>query len=721
MIIHPFHMTVAICALSAINLPAQETKTTNAPPSEASSLAELPVVTVTAQKQSQPAQTTPVSVTPVSRDTIENENVRTVRDAAIYAPNVNITEFTVRRLSSPYFRGIGGAVNNPGVTTFYDGVPQFNANSSSIELVDVDQVEFVRGPQGALFGRNTLGGLINITSRAPSLSKWRSEFETQYGNYSYFDERFALSGPIIKDQLGMSFAGGYSSRDGFTVNDVTGKDVDTREAFFGKAQLMWAPAEDWTLRLIVSGEKDRDGDYALGDLNYIRANPHHVVYDFDGYTHRQVIAPTLVAEHKGDALDFTSISGFVWWHTHDYCDISYYTPGNHGTNSDLEKGWEFSQEFRFSSAKDAPLEINRDLKLKWQAGLQVFAQNYTGDLFDDTTTNATFPFLPYTWDAYSDLNDVGAGVYGQTTLTAWEKLDFIAGVRGNYENKSAHLRSIYAIPAIAYTSVTDISPSKDFSNVIPQVGIAYHLSKEHMVYGTITRGYKAGGFNATPPVGFGESYDEESSWNYEIGAKTSWLDNKLLVNLAFYYINWEDLQLSQPDPTTPGNYYTSNVGAAQSRGVELELISKPIKGWDVFAAVGVADTQFLSDARALHNGVNEGVGGKELSNTPLFTANCGAQYTWQVCEKAALYARAEMVAYGRSYYNTANTAGQDAYTLANFRGGVRGAWWFAEGWVRNAFDTHYVPVGFEFANGASGIVGQSGDPVTFGLRAGLTF
>jgi len=668
----------------------------------------LPEITVVAEKEPAPAQVVPVSVTPVSRDTIEAENVRTVKDAAIYAPNVNISEFTVRRLSMPYFRGIGGAVNNPSVTTFYDGVPQFNANSSSIELLDVNQIEFVRGPQGALFGRNTLGGLINISSREPSLSKWRSDFETQYGNHNYFDEKLSLSGPIIKEQLGMSLAGGYSSRDGYSVNDTTGHAVDNREGFFGKAQLMWRPVDDWTLRLIVTGENNHDGDYAVGDLNYIRAHPNHVVYNFDGFTHRQVIAPTLLAQHKGDVVDFDSTSGFVWWHTHDYCDLSYYS-GLPGNTSDLEKGLQFSQEFRFSSAEGAPLQLNQNLKLKWQAGLQIFTQNYTYD------RNSDFTSLHYLYKIFSDLNDIGVGIYGQTTLTAWDKLDFIVGLRGNFEDKTAHL----------VTNTTDTRPSKDFSNVTPQFGLAYHLTKEHMLYATVSRGYRAGGFNTASPAGY-ESYDEENSWNYEIGAKTSWLDNKLLANLTFYYINWDNLQLNQPDPVTPGSYYIANAGSAESKGVELELVARPLSGLDLFGGVGVADTKFLSDAHAIHTdafgtSTTVGLGGNELPNTPLFTANGGAQYTWQVSKKVALYARAETVFYGRYHYNPANTAAQDAYNLTNFRAGVRGDHWFAEGWVRNAFDTHYVPLAFEDPNWQSGYVGQCGDPITFGLRAGLNF
>ena len=126
----------------------------------------LPTVTVRAEKEPENVQDAPVSVTAVTRQTLEDAGVRSVSDAAQYAPNTYFNEFTARKLSNARFRGIGSSPNNPAVTTFIDGVPQLNANSSSIELLDVQQIEFVRGPQSALFGRNTLGGLVNITAPA---------------------------------------------------------------------------------------------------------------------------------------------------------------------------------------------------------------------------------------------------------------------------------------------------------------------------------------------------------------------------------------------------------------------------------------------------------------------------------------------------------------------------------------------------------------------------
>ena len=116
------------------------------------------------------------------------------------------SEFTARKLSNARFRGIGASPANPSITTLFDGVPQLNTNTASIDLVDVDQIEFVRGPQSALFGRNTLGGLISITSTRPSLSAWSGNFSVPLGNVDARDVRGGIAGPLVADKLGMAVA-----------------------------------------------------------------------------------------------------------------------------------------------------------------------------------------------------------------------------------------------------------------------------------------------------------------------------------------------------------------------------------------------------------------------------------------------------------------------------------------------------------------------------------
>ena len=243
---------------------------------------QLPPLVVTAQKEPADPQSLPLSLTTVAKPTLQNAGINTVSEAGAYGPNVSFTEFTARKLSNARFRGIGASPANPSITTFFDGVPQLNANTSSIDLVDVDQVEFVRGPQSALFGRNALGGLINVTSARPSLSNWSGNLSVPFANSDARDVRGGVSGPLVANTLGMGVSLQYGRRDGYTVNDLTGNDLDSRSAFAGKGQLLWTPMRSWETRVIINGERDRDGDYALSDLGGLRQNPYHTARDYRG-------------------------------------------------------------------------------------------------------------------------------------------------------------------------------------------------------------------------------------------------------------------------------------------------------------------------------------------------------------------------------------------------------------------------------------------------------
>ena len=248
------------------------------------------------------------------------------------------------------------------------------------------------------------------------------------------------------------------------------------------------------------------------------------------------------------------------------------------------------------------------------------------------------------------------------------------------------------------------------------MSVAYRVRPEHMLYATAGRGFKAGGFNPASPAG-SESYGEEHTWNLEGGLKTSWAGGRVSGNASVFSIEWEDLQLNLPNLAAPGQFYIANVGGATSRGVELELSARPNSSVDLFGALGYTRARFGSGS--LSSGAD--VSGNTIPNTPEYTATVGGQVTRSV-GSATVYGRAEMVFYGTFEYDDANTARQEAYSLANVRFGVRGRLLFAEGWVRNAFDTRYIPVAFAYGQLApSGFVGESGRPRTFGLSGGVSF
>jgi iron complex outermembrane receptor protein len=669
---------------------------------------QLPTVVVTAQKEPADAQTLPVSVTAVSRDVLVNAGVTVPREAAIYAPNVYFSDFTARKLSNPRIRGIGSSPANPAITTYFDGVPQLNSNTSSLELIDVEQVEFVRGPQSALFGRNTLGGVINISSTRPSLTGWSASFGVPIANRDTRHFGGSVSGPLAAGRVGISGSFQYGRRDGYTRNVITGNDLDSREALLGKAQLLWVPSARWETRLIVTGERARDGDYALSDLGGLRRNPFQTARDFEGHTDRNIVATTALARHVGGRVSLSSATGFVSWKTVDATDLDY-TPLPLVRRDNEEDSFQFTQEIRVASAMTSPW--------RWQSGVFLFTQRYEQDAVNTLQPFVLSPFVPFAVSQHAPqaaLDDIGVGVYGQGTATVAGRLDLTAGARLDHEQKDAVLSTFFT-PTIAppRTLTTD----RSFSNVSPHVSAALRLQPDKMVYAAVGKGFKAGGFNPASPSGF-EGYGEEHTWNVEGGVKTAWAAGRVTANAAVFRIDWDDLQLNLPDPSTPGQFFIANVGRAQSTGVEVELNARAYRVVDVFTAVGVTRATFREGS--VSSGVN--VAGNEIPNTPDYTATFGAQVS-RDSPVGTVYGRGEVTFYGAYRYDDLNVAGQDAYSLANVRAGIRRANVSAEAWVRNAFDIRYIPVAFAFDPrlAPSGFLGEMGAPRTFGISAGVGF
>jgi iron complex outermembrane receptor protein len=675
----------------------------------------LPTVTVTAQKEPADPQGLPVSVTLVPLAALWNGGLTTFGELSLHAPNTYFSDFTARKLSNPRFRGLGSSPANPAVTTYIDGVPQLNTNSSSIELLDVSQVEFVRGPQSMLFGRNTLGGLVNVSSARPSLSKWTGSAIVPFGSFSSWDVRANASGPIGR-KAAVGFAIGRAERDGFTTNDITGNDLDYRDGTFGKAQLLLTPTANWEARLIYTGERARDGDYALMDLGALRSNPRRAQRNFEGHTDRDVHATTVVARRAAGRLTFTSTTGFVNWKTFDETDLDY-TALPLITRSNEEKDFQFTQEIRFASGPGGAVRLSDAGSLRWQAGVFLFSQNYEQDASNTFAPFVLSPQLAFgaTQVAQADLDDTGVGIYGNGTLTL-DRLDVTLGARFDRENREGVLTNIFSAPNIgAFPETKNVEES--FSNVSPQAAASFRVTPGAMAYVSVTGGFKAGGFNPASPAGQ-EIYGEEKSWNVEGGVKTSWAGRRVTANVAVFTIDWRDLQLNLPNPAVPGQFYISNVGVARSSGIELEVNGRAREGVDLFATFGYTRARF--GAGTSSSGVS--VADNDVPNTPDYTASFGAQLSRALTSAVTLYGGGEAVFYGAFKYDDMNLAGQDAYSLVNIRGGARGSRLFAEAWVRNAFDTNYVPVAFAYGPLApSGFIGESGRPRTFGITAGIGF
>jgi iron complex outermembrane receptor protein len=711
-----YHCRAAVClfAASAVIVPAWS------PPALAQETPILlPQTVVKAQKTADDPIRLPLSLTVVPVSETET-GLKSIKELSEVVPNTFLNEFTARAVSNPFFRGIGGSPVNPGVTTYYDGVPQLNSFSANLELVDVETVEFVRGPQGALFGRNTPGGLINVISARPS-KFWTGHAQAGYGNFASKDVAGRVSGPAIEDHFWISLAGGYSERQGYTRNLFNGEDVDSQEALFGKAQLLVAASENVEVRLLLTGERDRDGDHALGDLGGLRERPHRVNRDFtDGFVNRDLVAPTLITTAKAEALTLQSITGFVYWKNEALTDLDYgvASPANfflNATRRNEETQDQFTQEFRLSSAENRPIHLAENVALRWQSGLFLFYRDHRQE-----AANTFISPLPFTSSSQADLEDCGLGLYGQARLELYERVEVSVGLRGDFEEKDADLSNGSLQPRQADGSFVEASPN---------AAVSWEFAPNHRLYAAVAAGYKAGGFNPPPstvPAGAATvSYEPEHSWNYETGYKMRGLDGKLQGSASLFYIHWDDLQLNQQYPGAGPEYYIANAGAAASKGIEFEAAVRPWQWLDIFGSVGFMDAEFLGGSTAYdaNGGFNEAVDGRDLPFAPDFTASAGAELRWKACENATLFLRGQINAFGEFQYDASNAEGQGARALTSFRGGIRGKHWFAEAWIANAFDTDYVPIAipYEQLGAPSGYIGESGALRIFGARVGVLF
>lgn len=674
-------------------------------------------IMVTARKWVEPLQEVPAAVTVRAAGELAATGASDLRDAARAVPNLTLGEFTARRLTFPYVRGIGSGQNAPAVMTCIDGVPQLSYVTANQQLLDVERIEFLRGPQGSLYGRDALGGVINIVPRLPTRTPARAlAFST--GSPGLYEGRLTTQGPLGDAGLLGSFGLGYATRDGYTKNDFTGHDLDSREAWFGRAQLYLPEQGAWRYRLSLTAERDRDGDYAFSDLAGIRARPHHAAHDYEGHNDRDLAQPVLTAQRQGDDVDFVSITAFQWWQTRDSTDLDY-TPADLMRKESEENEHAWVQELRLSSPAAAPIRLGDRMAMHWLGGAAAFIQNNERHAVTDYRPGGvSYGLWTYPMQMQNDaqLDNLSASLFGQTTFVLDERWELGLGLRGDFEHRSAEVSSgMPAGPALASSD-----PSRNFNQVSPRASLGRRFDPGIFAYTAVSKGYRAGGFNAVSPLDR-TSYDEESCWNYEAGLKTDFFDHRLTAAATLFRLDWEEIQVNTHVPGgNASDYYIENGGQARSQGAEFELNARPLQGLELFGGAGWVDAAYRDGSHS----ADQDVSGNDLPFAPRFGWHAGSAYTRQLAAKLRAFARLDVVGTGRYYYDASNFESQPSFVLVDARLGVEAGAWRVEGWVKNLFDEAVVPLAIPYGQGAAGrpvYMGENGAPRTLGISLTRAF
>ncbi|MFY8094701.1 MAG: TonB-dependent receptor [Niveispirillum sp.] len=580
----------------------------------------LDEIIVTAQRRETSLQTTPVAVTALTADALATQNVSSAEDLSAVVPSLIMLPVTASRSTLQVgLRGgteqSGGLVTSESAVAFYvDDVYRGRLAGSNMELADIQRVEVLRGPQGTLYGRNSFSGAIKIVTRTPGEDEW-ADVQGGIGSQDLVYGSASWGGDVIDDALGASLSVLYRDQDGYVYNQALNKDVFGQENLALRGKLHFYGREGLKATLSVTHTRDRNdgpanlipvrfaGTYPTLAANAVsttdaipRAGSRFVslsTTEPDGYTDQTAVSLDVSAEW-GD-VTVRSISAFVGTDDGFVFDLSggiRNPDGSYRPNGLVRDGRgstdQYSQELQFQGDE-------LDGKLNWITGLYYFREESQQVLKDQLVLGQffTMPVLPQTIDTTTD----SYAAFVQGTYQVDDRLSVTGGLRYTKDKKKldGSIQNYLPFapgPAIA---LVPVKREPSFSAWSPKLGADFKITDDVFAYATVSRGFKAGGFNGLAvanPVVFGTVYDPQTVWAYEGGVKVTGLDGRLRANLSVYRNDLYDLQ--QTEQVAAGSFAVRNIGNARVDGVELELTLKAAEGLDLFANLGLMDDKYKS-------------------------------------------------------------------------------------------------------------------------------
>jgi iron complex outermembrane receptor protein len=660
---------------------------------------QLAPVTVTGAAVAGLPQSAATAVTIVSGQEVQPGEVTSPRDFTAQTPNLSVFDANDQR--SPKFSFRGFRENNfgagaPVVGLYVDDVPYFDMLSRGMALYDAREIQFLSGDQGMLYGASGVAGVINVLTRQPQ-NQTHGYAEASYGNYNAQNYQVGVGGPIITNNLFFSVNGLDATRDGFVYNNFNNGHPDAQQTLGLRGVLRWTPSDPWSITLTANAGRDNDG-FVPTYLPGSDKSAFNVSRNLNGYVDTDNLDEALKIGYEGDSVRVTSVLTHRDWRQNLLQDFDF-SALNAVDGFDFPRLDQWTEELRLESPDPAAA-------LKWRAGLYYV----NGDLRNDTGSIVFVPPAPGTYPTVSDSQSDTYALFGQGTYTLWQKLDLTAGLRLTYDYRKMERTSLAA----------SYNLSDEFTAAQPRFAAAWHFTPTLETYASVTEGYQSGGFNPGVDTPSLSKFSPERDWQFELGAKSSWLDNKLSANAALFYTVADDYQTYRLEPANAAEAYMLNAHRADLYGAELELTARPLKGLDLSAGAGCTDARYSRFTEPASAGGLD-LDGKPISFVPEFTANGAARYRlpwWH------LYVRGEVIGVGRYHLDDSyNVAGgpvtQDAYCLINAQAGYEGRHFEVYFFARNIFDKHYYNNALNL--GYPTLVLQPGDPATFGVAATARF
>jgi len=658
---------------------------------------ELEEVVVTARKREENLQDTPVAITAFTHSDLELRQIHATQSLGDVTPNLTFDAVSPssgsNSTASIFIRGIGQSdftgITDPGVGLYIDGVYYARAVGSAMDFLDLDRVEILRGPQGTLFGRNTIGGAVVLHTKRPNMEQVEGDLKFETGT----DDKIYINGNVnipINERLAVKVSGSRQERDGYVTRITDGLDLGNDDTWSLRGSVLWQPNDSFEAYLTGDySSEDENGAPTVsqginetglfGTLNNRTLIPSCPFFgspggpsglDTGGAAGCVNSATADIGEFNSagtfpafSKLDAWGVTGTLTWDAAEWLtikSISAYrnmdgswsrdsdsTPFNIFQTNDIWDSWQFSQELQFTG-------LAFDDRLNWLLGAYYFEE--------ETDNTNGVPIITGGLHSRALADNTSWAIFGQATYNLTDQLALTFGLRHTEDTKRFTPDQFYDSapePAVAaffdiiappyvlgqvitpggFFNVGDrifpmVEGKQKFTDTTPYVNLAYTWNDDLMTYFTWSEGFKSGGFDqrfAAPRFDAvtGEQrptrFTPETVSSFEVGLKSQWLDNKVRINAAGFITRYKDLQLVIREFFNP---ITFNGGTADLAGFEIETVIIPNLDFIITAAVGYIDASYDQLSDEVVNNPSPVLPGNKLVNTPEWSANIGAAYTF---------------------------------------------------------------------------------------------
>ncbi|MBQ5714244.1 MAG: TonB-dependent receptor [Bacteroidaceae bacterium] len=705
----------------------------------------------------------PLSSTTLGNSQIKQKNINNIKDLTAHIPGLFIPRYGSRLTSSIYLRGVGSRIGTPAVGMYVDDIPLANMSSMDQDLSDADRIDVLRGPQGTLFGRNTIGGLIRIYTKNP-MNYQGTDLMLGAATYNNYRARVThYHRPV--ENFAFSAGVSYEHQGGFFRNHALGgHHADRGDDLSARWRGIFLPSDRVRLDLSARYQWTKQGGYPYAAKEGSDAGK--VAYNREGSYLRHLLTVGLNAEHQFDRAVMTSTTGFQFLKDDMFMDQDFSRQDLYSLQQ-KQKSKVLSEEIAIKSKDNERWQWTNGVNFQYQwldseapvtfyqEGVDWLSQVINGYIPKNmpmslTLNNSTMPM-----GGTFQTPTLTLGTFHQSTVKIVKNLSFTLGIRFDYE----HYKMVYDAPGCVMKY--NFSMSKDELqadapvlagkvsdhdlHILPKASLKYDFGKSGNIYASVSRGYRSGGYNiqlfsdllqtemkhqlisSIPriPSGLSEKifgpkpsieqttyYKPETAWNYEIGTHLNFFDGRLKADLAAFWIETSDLQISQMAESGLGRV-TVNADKSRSIGMETSLQAS------VTDALSVNATYGYTHATLRHSGNEAHPSDYFVPFAPQHTMALGAQYTWHTrgwMQDITLGATGK--GNGRIYWTRENDLSQPFYALLDARLSVRHDNLELALWGSNLTATHYDA--FCFATRGQAF-SQLGTPLQVGIECRMKF